>query len=185
MGALKWVCCASESCRSYVSRASHLQWVSDRGVPRESPRLPYRAQLLQGNPFGSAPGHRAGQVGLPLLLHLPQEETIDLETMGVKWFCTIFLGLLSSWPQPFFKWIFFRGRNHSFSLTTGTNSFQQHSYKNLPFYLQFPHHNPKEYSRSFLWCCAFRGSNLGHARKSKWQKSCCKVLGRCFGQADN
>lgn len=39
-------------------------------------------QLLQGNPFGSAPGHRVGQVGLTLLLHLPQEETIGLETMG-------------------------------------------------------------------------------------------------------
>lgn len=27
-------------------------------------------------------GHRVGQVGLTLLLHLPQEETIGLETMG-------------------------------------------------------------------------------------------------------
>lgn len=54
-------------------------------------------------------GHRVGQVGLTLLLHLPQEETIGLETMGggsngfAQYYCICF----EVDPSPFLGGFFF------------------------------------------------------------------------------
>lgn len=177
MGALKWGCCASESCRSYLTLPELHS--SNRRHDRSPPhKIPFFA--LWGNPFGPAPGpqSRAGRT----------DSAFASSPGGNNWlgnkgrsngFAEYFCICYEVEPQPFFRIFLNYGRNHSFSLSTGTNFFQQQSYKTLPFYLQFPHHNCKEHSRSFLLCCDIRGNNFGHARKSKWQESCCKVLGKC------
>lgn len=123
---------------SHIARASHLPWVMCQRSPHGIP------PLLQQ--------HRAGQDWLCFCI-FPRRKQLVWKRWGgqmVLHSITVFVRKLSS---ALFEVDFFnlREKNHSFSLTTGTNFFQQQSYKNLPLYLQFPHQNPKEHSRIF--CC--------------------------------